>query len=71
MKSNNFYRLVCKHYSDNNFCIKTFLDDINVQTEEIVYEAFLSWLNYDLKRQNNHLAELFSLIRLPLIERKV
>ncbi|CAF2389283.1 unnamed protein product [Rotaria sp. Silwood2] len=45
-------------------------DDINVQSEEIVYEAFISWLDYDLNRHNDHLEELFSLIRLPLIKRK-
>jgi hypothetical protein len=51
--------------------VKMILDDINVQSEEIVYEAFISWLDYDLNRQNDHLADLFSLIRLPLIKRKV
>ncbi|CAF4821970.1 unnamed protein product, partial [Rotaria sp. Silwood1] len=45
-------------------------DDINVESEEIVYEAFISWLDYDFNRYNDHLAELFSLIRLPLIQRK-
>ena len=47
------------------------LDDINVSSEEIVYETFLSWLDYDSNRQQKYLAELFSLIRLPLIKRKV
>lgn len=51
--------------------VRIILDDINVQSEEIVYEAFISWLDFDLNRQNNYLVELFSLIRLPLIKRKV
>jgi hypothetical protein len=51
--------------------VKMILDDINVQSEEIVYEAFISWLDYDLNRHSDHLADLFSLIRLPLIKRKV
>jgi hypothetical protein len=48
-----------------------FLDDINVQSEEIVFEAFLSWISYDSKRQTDRLAQLFGLIRLPLIDKKV
>ncbi len=47
------------------------LDDINVQSEEIVFEAFLSWINYNSKRQTDRLAQLFGLIRLPLIDKKV
>jgi hypothetical protein len=48
-----------------------FLDDINVQSEEIVFEAFLSWIDYDPKRQTDRLGELFGLIKLPLIDKKV
>ncbi|CAF0818483.1 unnamed protein product [Rotaria sordida] len=44
--------------------------DINVQSEEIVFEAFLSWIVYDKKRQTDRLAQLFGLIRLPLIDKK-
>jgi hypothetical protein len=51
--------------------VRIILDYINVQCEEMVYEAFISWLDYDSNRQTDHLAELFSLIRLPLIKRKV
>jgi len=47
------------------------LDDINVQSEEIVFEAFLFWINYDSKRQTDRLAQLFGLIKLPLIDKKV
>lgn len=47
------------------------LDEINVQSEEIVFEAFLSWINYDFKRQTDRLAQLFGLIKLPLIDKKV
>ncbi|UJR10431.1 hypothetical protein I4U23_014635 [Adineta vaga] len=45
-------------------------DDINVQSEEIVYEALLLWLDHDSNRYKHALADLFSLIRLPLIQRK-
>lgn len=47
------------------------LEDINVQSEEVVFEAFLAWVNYDSKRQIDRLAQLFSLIKLPLIDKKV
>jgi hypothetical protein len=47
------------------------LDDINVQSEEIVFEAFLAWIGYDSKRQTDRLAQLFGLIKLPLIDKKV
>ena len=47
------------------------LDDINVQSEEIVFEAFLSWIDYDSKRQTDRLSQLFGLIKLPLIDKKV
>jgi len=47
------------------------LDDINVQSEESVFEAFLSWIDYDPKRQTDRLAQLFGLIKLPLIDKKV
>jgi len=47
------------------------LDDINVQSEEIVFEAFLSWIDYNPKRQTDRLAKLFGLIKLPLIDKKV
>ena len=47
------------------------LEDINVQSEEVVFEAFLAWVNYDSKRQTDRLAQLFSLIKLPLIDKKV
>ncbi|CAF3405113.1 unnamed protein product [Rotaria socialis] len=45
-------------------------DDVNVESEEKIYEALLSWLDYDSNRYHDHLVELFSLIRLPLIKRK-
>lgn len=47
------------------------LDDINVQSEEIVFEAFRAWVDHDPKRQNDRLAQLFGLIKLPLIDIKV
>ena len=47
------------------------LDDINVQSEETVFEAFLEWLNHDQQRRTDRLAQLLSLIKLPLIDAKV
>ncbi|CAF1283252.1 unnamed protein product [Adineta ricciae] len=44
--------------------------DINVQSEETVFEAFLSWIDHDSKRENDRLPQLFGLIRLPLIDKK-
>ncbi|CAM4898299.1 unnamed protein product [Rotaria socialis] len=46
------------------------LNEINVQCEEIVFEAFLSWIDYDQKRRSDRLAQLFGLIKLPLINKK-
>ncbi|CAF1189240.1 unnamed protein product [Didymodactylos carnosus] len=44
-------------------------DDLNVHSEEIIFEAFLSWLQYDKeKRQNENLAQLLGSIKLPLIK---
>jgi 5-methylcytosine-specific restriction endonuclease McrBC GTP-binding regulatory subunit McrB len=57
---------------EKRFCIFVFiLDEMNVQTEEIVFQSFLSWINYDSKRQTDRLAQLFALIKLPLIDKKV
>ena len=47
------------------------LEDINVESEELVFEAFLAWINYDSKRQTDRLSQLFGLIKLPLIDKKV
>ncbi len=71
----NIKYLSIKHGKQQDSKIDVFflfiLDDINVQSEEIVFEAFLSWINYNSKRQTDRLAQLFGLIRLPLIDKKV
>jgi kelch-like protein 18 len=42
-------------------------DELNVESEEQVYEAFTSWLKHDEANRKEHLPELFKLVRLPLI----
>jgi len=45
-------------------------DDINVQSEELVFEALIAWLDYDPNRHHDRLAQLFGFIKLPLIDTK-
>ena len=46
-------------------------DLINVPTEERVYEALCLWLDHQPNRKTDRLSQLLSLIRLPLLEKKV
>jgi hypothetical protein len=50
-----------KKMSEQDFAYIIFLiDDINVQSEETVFEAFLSWIDYDSKRQTDRLGQVFN-----------
>ena len=62
---------MCRRKEDFDNIFLFILDDINVQSEETVFEAFVAWLNYDSKRKTDRLGQLFGLIRLPLIDKKV
>jgi len=39
-----------------------------VEAEETVYEAVLAWLAYDAERRSCRMQELFSYVRLALLE---
>ncbi|KAK3578052.1 hypothetical protein CHS0354_039611 [Potamilus streckersoni] len=42
-------------------------DDLNVQNEEIIYQALLMWAKHDLQNRKKYIPKLFSHIRLPLL----
>ncbi|XP_069111573.1 kelch-like protein 41 isoform X2 [Argopecten irradians] len=44
-------------------------DDIDVELEETVYEAVISWVEFDIEERKDHLGRLFKHIRLPLLDR--
>ena len=52
--------------------VKTFLDSdrLNVDTEYEVYEAALSWLDHNREERMNHLYDVMSLVRFPLLSRE-
>ncbi|EDO49628.1 predicted protein [Nematostella vectensis] len=42
-------------------------DDLNVKAEEIVFEAILKWVEHDPEKRSEHIADLISQVRLPLL----
>lgn len=42
-------------------------DDLNIQTEEIIYSSLIMWINHDITNRKKYLAKLMSHIRLPLM----
>ena len=42
-------------------------DDLNVECEEAIFDAFIAWVNHDVGNRTENLAKLFSHIRLPLL----
>ncbi|XP_053398583.1 kelch-like protein 5 isoform X3 [Mercenaria mercenaria] len=42
-------------------------DDLNIQSEEIIYSALVMWINHDINNRKKYLAKLMSHIRLPLM----
>lgn len=43
-------------------------DDLNVLSEHEVFEALVSWVQFDQAARNEHVPELLALIRLPLLQ---
>lgn len=43
-------------------------DEIFVPTEEPIFEAVLSWVRKDEKNRKEHMPELLSQVRLPLLK---
>ena len=42
-------------------------DDLNVPSEEIIFQGFLDWVNYDLTARKEYASRLLACIRLPLL----
>ncbi|CAG9787729.1 unnamed protein product [Diatraea saccharalis] len=42
-------------------------DDLNVITEENVFESMMTWVQHDIANREHHLATLLKLIKLPLL----
>jgi kelch-like protein 1/4/5 len=42
-------------------------DDLNVPSEEIIFQAFMDWINYDFANRKADAARLLACIRLPLL----
>uniref|UniRef100_A0A1A9W147 Kelch-like protein diablo n=1 Tax=Glossina brevipalpis TaxID=37001 RepID=A0A1A9W147_9MUSC len=43
-------------------------DDLHVQSEENAYVSVLTWIKHDIEARQNHLEELMSHVRLPLLK---
>lgn len=46
-------------------------DDLNVVTEENVFESLMTWVQNDSKNREQHLPSLLKLIKLPLLSSEV
>lgn len=46
-------------------------DDLNVESEQLVYDAVIDWVKYDVTERKQHLAHLLALVRLPLLSPQV
>lgn len=55
-------------YNDLEDIIKQ--DDIDVQSEEIIYNAVFNWIKYDLNERAKYLPKLINHVRLPLLSPK-
>ena len=42
-------------------------DGLNVSSEEIVYDAVVSWVEHDREKRSQHVAQLMACIRFPLM----
>ena len=42
-------------------------DDLNVPSEEIIFQAFMDWMNFDLTFRREEAARLLACVRLPLL----
>lgn len=46
-------------------------DDLNVVTEENVFESLMTWVHHDCPKREQHLPTLLKLIKLPLLSSEV
>ena len=42
-------------------------DDLNVSSEELVFQSLISWINFDLQTRKTSCAKLLACVRLPLL----
>uniref|UniRef100_A0A1B6E9X1 Kelch-like protein diablo n=1 Tax=Clastoptera arizonana TaxID=38151 RepID=A0A1B6E9X1_9HEMI len=42
-------------------------DDLNVPSEELIFQALMSWVNYDVSKRKEGISQLLSLVKLPLL----
>ncbi|XP_050701182.1 kelch-like protein 5 isoform X2 [Eriocheir sinensis] len=42
-------------------------DDLNVPSEELIFQALVVWLKHDLEERSKNMAQLLSLVKLPLL----
>ena len=42
-------------------------DDLNVPSEEIIFQAFMDWVNFDVTARRTEAARLLACVRLPLL----
>ncbi|KAK8388392.1 hypothetical protein O3P69_020409 [Scylla paramamosain] len=42
-------------------------EDLNVPSEELIFQALMVWLKYDLEERTKNMADLLSLVKLPLL----
>ena len=42
-------------------------DDLNVASEELVFQSLISWINFDLQNRKTSCAKLLACVRLPLL----
>lgn len=43
-------------------------DDLNVSSEEDIFNALMSWVNHDLPNRKQYIGNLISYVKLPLLE---
>lgn len=46
-------------------------DDLNVVSEENVFESLMTWVQHDTANREEHLPSLLKLIKLPLLSSEV
>lgn len=43
-------------------------DDLNVTSEEHIFQALMRWINHDLANRKTYIARLLALVKLPLLD---
>lgn len=61
-KNQEFYQLSAEQLSS---LLKS--DDLNVPSEQEVFNALMDWVQHDFSGREKHIPDLLALIRLPLL----